>query len=92
MAAVEIWRIADKFLRNTSIPFVSPQFSYCVYIAAKVLLGKYIVIRATPPLTILTSHITLRWSQVFCRIRWTLRSSVADIKAVAAEKRFGLDC
>jgi hypothetical protein len=40
MAAVEISRIADKFLRHTSIPFVNPQFSFCVYVAAKLLLGQ----------------------------------------------------
>ena len=39
LAAVEICRIAGKFLRHTSISFVNPQFSFCVFVAAKVLLG-----------------------------------------------------
>lgn len=41
MAAVEISRIAGKFLCHTTIPFVSPQFSFCVYVAAKLLLGMF---------------------------------------------------
>ena len=40
MAAIEISRISKKFLQNTVIPFVNPQFSFCVYVAAKLLLGK----------------------------------------------------
>lgn len=45
-AAVEISRISNKFLCNTSIPFVSPQFSFCVFVAAKLLLGKYSILGA----------------------------------------------
>jgi hypothetical protein len=40
VAAVETAHIAEKFLRYTQIPFVSPQFSFCVFVAGKALLGR----------------------------------------------------
>lgn len=40
VAAVETAHIAEKFLRHTQIPFVNPQFSFCVFVAGKALLGK----------------------------------------------------
>ncbi|KIX05711.1 uncharacterized protein Z518_03683 [Rhinocladiella mackenziei CBS 650.93] len=39
LAAVETAHIAEKFLRHTPIPFVNPQFSFCVFVAAKALLA-----------------------------------------------------
>ncbi|KEF62303.1 uncharacterized protein A1O9_00275, partial [Exophiala aquamarina CBS 119918] len=38
LAAVETSHIAGKFLKYTPISFVNPQFSFCVFVAAKALL------------------------------------------------------
>ncbi|KAH8725051.1 hypothetical protein GQ44DRAFT_772455 [Phaeosphaeriaceae sp. PMI808] len=38
LAAVETSNIVDKFLAHTPIPFVNAQFSFCAFVAAKVLL------------------------------------------------------
>lgn len=41
LAASEISHIAGKFLQHTQIPFVNPQFSFCLLVAAKALLSTY---------------------------------------------------
>lgn len=50
LAAIETSRIADRFLHHTSIPFVNPQFSFCVFVAAKVLIGSRICLILLPSL------------------------------------------
>lgn len=86
MAAVEISRIAGKFLCHTSIPFVSPQFSFCVYVAAKLLLGMF---------SILPHRMLLRYPSLFLREKGTGAVGVrpppgmalANIRPLAAGER-----